>query len=768
MAFITFMGVKIQAQSCYELVWSDEFNGTTLDSTKWNVEVNASPPNGELEYYTGGSHNITVGDTVLTITAIKENYGGKSYTSGRINTSNKFSFKYGKVEAKMKLPYGQGIWPAFWMLGNSISTIGWPNCGEIDIMEMVGGVTSGGKGDNIDHTTLHWGPVDVNGNHPSYGGQPYVLSSGKFADNYHLFTADWTPTSLTSSVDGVQFYTIDLSPAGLNAFRAPFFIILNLAVGGGWPGSPDGTTVFPQTLKVDYVRVYQTKEMVAIDGNQSVYASDTSLTYKVPFINGWKYAWTLPIGAQVIGPLDSNIVNLNWGCNADTIKCKMSGGSCLTDSTTANLLIAIKQPTITGPVFFTSPNQAGLKFSFPRLHSSSYNWIAPSGASITAGQGTDSITVTWGTKTDSVKLDITNDCGVSHYYKLVLAYGEYPYPDPFVRHAIPGMFNATDYDYGGEGLAYHDHEPANQGPANSVRHNEGVDTEFGDGGGPDVGWIVAGEWINYSISVLKDTLYAVKVRNASASGLASIGPLHFLINGVERDSLAVTKSGSWSTFHDQIAFMHLSPADTILRLQFGHGDFNISNLTFFYDTIRPTPVITSTPAVTVHGKFKITITFDKAVTGFTDADLNITNGTLIYGSFVSTSASVYTDSILPTATGNVVINIASDVCADLNANSNHAANPLSVSYVVVSNVEYANSNLINIYPNPVNGVLNYTITDFSGTAEFSIYNMVGNMIYNNTFTNANGTIDMSAVKSGSYILKVKSGNDVFVRKIMVK
>src|SRR6478735_7230969 len=191
----------------------------------------------------------------LVITARKENpgnyqcwYGRCEYTSARLNTSGKFSTTYGRVEARMKIPRGQGIWPAFWMLGSDIGSVGWPNSGEIDIMENVGFEPG------TVHGTLH-GP----GYSGSGGiGAGYTLPGGAaFADDFHTFAVDWAPDSITWSVDGTVYQT--RTPADLNGndwvFDKPFFLILNLAVGGYWPGDPDGSTAFPQQLVVDYVRV---------------------------------------------------------------------------------------------------------------------------------------------------------------------------------------------------------------------------------------------------------------------------------------------------------------------------------------------------------------------------------------------------------------------------------------------------------------------------------------------------------------------------------
>jgi beta-glucanase (GH16 family) len=234
----------------YELVWSDEFDYSVLpDPGKWTFETGPAWTNNELQYYTNRLENAEVRDSILVITARKESYGGRDYTSARIVTYNDgLWWRYGKIEARIKLPYGQGIWPAFWMLGRNFSSVGWPECGEIDIMEMIGGE---GR-ENTVHGTAHW---DNNGSHASYGNS-VTLSSGTFADDFHLFSIEWNAEKILWKMDGEQFHVIDITPAGLSEFQGEFFIILNLAVGGNWPGSPDATTVFPQELQVDYVRVY--------------------------------------------------------------------------------------------------------------------------------------------------------------------------------------------------------------------------------------------------------------------------------------------------------------------------------------------------------------------------------------------------------------------------------------------------------------------------------------------------------------------------------
>lgn len=236
----------------YDLVWNDEFEGTSVKPENWIFEIGTGCPNcgwgnNELEYYR--KENATVGNGVLTIEAKKENYQGMDYTSARMISKNLRSFQYGRIDIRALLPKGKGIWPALWMLGNNINSAGWPECGEIDIMEMIGGV---GK-DNTTHGTIHWG---VDGNHASSGGK-YSLQSGIMADEYHVFSIIWDESSIVWLMNDQEFYTLSITPASMSEFHQQFFFIMNVAVGGNWPGSPDSSTVFPQKMKVDYVRVFQ-------------------------------------------------------------------------------------------------------------------------------------------------------------------------------------------------------------------------------------------------------------------------------------------------------------------------------------------------------------------------------------------------------------------------------------------------------------------------------------------------------------------------------
>jgi beta-glucanase (GH16 family) len=228
----------------WNLVWSDEFNGTSVDRANWNFEVGGGGwGNHELEYYTNGN-NASIQNGALVIEARRENVGGMNYTSSRMTTKGKREFTYGRIQARIAMPAGQGLWPAFWMLGANIGSVGWPACGETDIMEHV-------NNDTVTHGTIHWDA----GGHASYGGSVNVSNVGA----YHVYTVEWTPASIKWFVDGAQYVEANIQNSinSTEEFHRPFFILLNLAVGGDWPGSPNGSTPFPARLFVDYVRVYQ-------------------------------------------------------------------------------------------------------------------------------------------------------------------------------------------------------------------------------------------------------------------------------------------------------------------------------------------------------------------------------------------------------------------------------------------------------------------------------------------------------------------------------
>jgi beta-glucanase (GH16 family) len=242
----------------WTLTWSDEFNGpngSSPDASKWVFEQGGKGwGNNELESYTDRPRNAHLQDGNLAIQAIAEKYKGsdgisRDYTSARIKTKGKFSQAYGRFEARIRIPYGQGLWPAFWMLGDDLDEVGWPRCGEIDIMENIG------KEPSVVHGSIH-GPgytQDIEAHYAAPNKQ-------KFADDFHVYAVEWEADAIRFYVDQDLYVTrthADLRAGQVWEFDHPFYLLLNVAVGGDWPGNPNASTVFPQTMLVDYVRVYR-------------------------------------------------------------------------------------------------------------------------------------------------------------------------------------------------------------------------------------------------------------------------------------------------------------------------------------------------------------------------------------------------------------------------------------------------------------------------------------------------------------------------------
>jgi len=235
------------------LLWQDDFDGPPgqlPDPAKWRFDVGTDWGNAQLEYDTDRRENVSLdGEGNLVITAREEQYEGSAYTSGRINTRGKYARARGRFEARIRLPVGRGIWPAFWLLGDDHATVGWPACGEIDIMEYRG------QEPQVVHGSLHG---------PGYSGARaitarFVLPGDGFDAGFHTFAIEWDESGIAWFVDGQVYQrrtAADLPSGARWVFDHPFFIILNVAVGGNYVGAPDASTQFPQTMLVDWVRVY--------------------------------------------------------------------------------------------------------------------------------------------------------------------------------------------------------------------------------------------------------------------------------------------------------------------------------------------------------------------------------------------------------------------------------------------------------------------------------------------------------------------------------
>lgn len=236
----------------YERIWEDEFSASEIDQSVWGYDIGGNGwGNQELQFYTDRATNSFQDQGYLFIEAKEEKFGENDYTSARLLSQNKFDFKYGRVDIRARLPKGQGIWPALWMLGSNFQTVGWPKCGEIDIMELIGSQPK------IVHGTVHF--LGSDGVNDRKGNSTFLSGGGDFSDEFHVFSIVWIEDYIEWRIDGVRYHSV--TPEDLDGgdwpFNNEFFFILNVAVGGQWPGSPDNTTIFPQQMLVDYVRLYQ-------------------------------------------------------------------------------------------------------------------------------------------------------------------------------------------------------------------------------------------------------------------------------------------------------------------------------------------------------------------------------------------------------------------------------------------------------------------------------------------------------------------------------
>jgi len=301
MLFGLFLAVNGVAGQNWKLVWADEFDGDTLNTEKWSYQTGTGTEygldrwgNNELQYYQ--EENVSVGDGVMTITAKRENVGGSQFTSGRIRTPETGDWTYGRFEFRAKMPEGQGLWAAIWMLPTDENYGGWASSGEIDIMEYLGQDTS------TVHGTIHYG-----GQWPDnqYRGTNYVTDDTAFHKKFHTFALEWEEGKLRWYVDGELFQDLGTGTwySSVAAFPAPFnrrfHLLINLAVGGNWPGPPNSSTTFPQELVIDYVRVYQ-DGVVGLDQKSFEPELDLQQNHPNPFREHSRIAFSLPSEQHVL------------------------------------------------------------------------------------------------------------------------------------------------------------------------------------------------------------------------------------------------------------------------------------------------------------------------------------------------------------------------------------------------------------------------------------------------------------------------------------
>ncbi|MFC2084115.1 family 16 glycosylhydrolase [Bacteroidota bacterium] len=485
--------VSIISQN-YELVWLENFNGDEVDLGSWTYETGGNWYNNELQYYTNRAENSFIEDGKLVIVARKENFGGRNYTSARLKTQGKKFFKYGRIDARIKMPYGQGIWPAFWMMGENSSQAGWPACGEIDIVEMIGGQGN----ENVVHGTAHW---EHDYQLASYGGTT-VLGSGILADDFHIYSIEWNKDFIKWYFDSNPYVTIDITPNQLSEFHQEFYFIVNLAVGGNWPGNPDATTQFPQRMEIDYIRVFQDKSeypkisFESPDNNQvfSV-GSDIEFSFSVE---------------------DNGTITL-----VELFQC---------DGTLAEL---ISEP-------------------FSYMLEGAYSGCYELSAKAVDNQGYE-------TFTDPINITVGDECVEAPYLC-----------KPFI---VPGVFEAENFNLGGQGVAYNDSDAENNGWG--YRQDEGVDIESSTEHGYNIGWTTEGEWYKYFIDVGIPGYYTIMSRVAAPNS----GSSYIIeIDGQNVTGLVyIPESGDYQNWRTiETSGIYLNNGDHMMKFDCETGGFNIN------------------------------------------------------------------------------------------------------------------------------------------------------------------------------------------------
>lgn len=355
-ASLQVFGVNVFAQSNSEkLVWQDEFDGTTLDESKWGYELGDGCPalcqwgTGQLDY--SRKENVTVSNGLLTLSIKKENLGAASnnrdWTTGRIRTYQKVNFKYGRIEARLKGVETQGHGFAFWMLGSNAEVVSWPKCGEIDIFEQTGKFPDKNIG------TTHF--------QESYGhawnqGYIYLEPGDKFASNFHTVGLEWTPDSMSwymNDANGVRkyYHTFHISEPinGYDPFNRDFYLIMSVGMGGDYSGAPDATTLPQQDVQIDYVRLYEGPQHIFVDGPSTVYEGDAGKVYSTKAQAGATYNWSVPAGSTITSGQGTNEITVNFGSTSGKVNLTETLVDC--DPKTVNKEVTVEKAIVTDNIY---------------------------------------------------------------------------------------------------------------------------------------------------------------------------------------------------------------------------------------------------------------------------------------------------------------------------------------------------------------------------------------------------------------------------------
>jgi hypothetical protein len=454
--------------------------------------------------------------------------------------------------------------PTEWIYGNG----SWPDNGEIDIMEHVG------YDEGVIHGTIHTDAY----NHmigTQRGGQVEVADA---TEAFHEYAIEWTPSEIRWYVDDQLYFTFENQEEGWEKwpFDHPFHLLINIAIGGDWGGARGvDDSIFPVQMQVDYVRVYQTADQIGelIEGPDQLVGRQRGATFSTPIKDAQSYQWSVPEDARITSGNDQRQITLDWGCQSGEVTCTIVTADSIYEATHP---VGLEEPQMEGPRFFNE-NDEPITFSVPDMVETTYQWQLPEGASFVSGEASHRVQVDWPERADSITLNIVSDCGEQTLSHFLWAPGtQHPYPDPQEPHLLPDTIDPTLYDYGGEGVAYHDLSAENEG--DGIRQDEGVDTESNDQGHGNIGYIKHGEWVEYSIKVEEEFSARMVLRMASA--VQTNGSVDVLVNGeTVASEIQARNTGGWNQFEEfESNTFTLTPQDTILRLEFERFNFNLGRI----------------------------------------------------------------------------------------------------------------------------------------------------------------------------------------------
>jgi hypothetical protein len=336
-------------------------------------------------------------------------------------------------------------------------------------------------------------------------------------------------------------------------------------------------TIFPVSMEVDYVRIYQTPSQIEkfVEGPARVAPRQQRLVFSSRVKNASSYEWQVPDGARIVEGAGEQEITVDWGCQQGEVGCTIHAEGSVYEGTHQ---VEVVEPRLDGPLFYSASDDP-LFFSVEQMSQTTYQWYLPEGADLLAGEGTDSVEVDWPRRADSLQVKVSNSCGnYTLHHQVWSPDRQYPFPDPADMRILPDTIDPTHYDYGGEGVAYHDWNATNEGQG--IRQDEGVDTQMNDEGHGNIGWINEGEWVEYSFRVEQET--AVKLILRMASNEQTNGSVDVLVNGETATStFQAENTGGWNIFREfESSAFTLTPADSILRLEFQGSGFNLGRIVF--------------------------------------------------------------------------------------------------------------------------------------------------------------------------------------------